>query len=376
MENSYFYNHIINIIHAEIRLVDKNGFIVMRYAGSDEKDDRLHYDKEFFAEIMQRKVLEIPDIICENETIYYGKIDYDEGTLLIGPVQVTVGSDKIPYCELSVFLNCILLIHNKVTGREVEMDELCRYHFINERTKDIDEIGINEKVFDTQENEVLHNPYSHESRKLECVKNGDIEGLKKCQNEAWVGRIGTVADNPIRQEKNIGIIVIVLASRAAISGGLSAELAFTMADAFIMRIEKMDNIMQIRAALFEYELEFAKFVKKLEKPVIRNKYVEQAKDYVFKHLHSEIRIQDISDSIGVNKDYLSALFHKSEGVTLQNYIKREKIRQAEYMLKYQDYNVSEIANYLAYSSQSHFSHCFKEIIGMTPIQYRNKYSKN
>lgn len=95
---------------------------------------------------------------------------------------------------------------------------------------------------------------------------------------------------------------------------------------------------------------------------MRNKYAERAKDYVYKHLYGDIKIQQISDSIGINKDYLSSLFHKSEGITLQRYIKRGKIRQAEYMLKYSDYNISEIANYLAYSSQSHFSHSFKAII--------------
>ncbi len=374
--NTYFYKQIISIIHTEIRLVDKNGFIVMRYAGTPKEKDRLYYDKEFFDGIKSRKVLDIPDIICENETVYYAKLDFSDGALIIGPVRVVRGDSEIPYCELSVFLNSVLLVYNQLTGKEILMDELCRYHFISERTKDIDEIGIGDKVFDTQEHQVMHNPYNHESRKLECVKNGDIEGLKKCQNEAWTGRIGTVADNPVRQEKNIGIIVIVLASRAAILGGLSPELAFTMADAFIMRIEKMSNIMQIRAAIYEYELEFARFVKKLEKPIKRNKYVEQVKDYVFMHLHSEIRVQEISNHIGLNRDYLSDLFHKSEGMTLQNYIKREKIRQAEYLLKYQDYSVSDIANYLAYSSQSHFSHCFKEVNGMTPLQYRNKYSKN
>jgi len=374
--NTYFYKQIISIIHAEIRLVDKNKDVVRRYAGTQKEKDRLNYDKEFFNEIMSRKILDIPDIICENETVYYAKLDFSEGTLLIGPIQVMRGSSEIPYCELSVFLNSVLLVYNQLTGREVLMDELCRYHFISERTKDIDEIGIGDKVFDTQEHQVMHNPYNHESRKLESIKNGDIDELKRCQNEVWTGRIGTVADNPVRQEKNIGIIVIVLASRAAIVGGLSPELAFTMADAFIMRIEKMSNIMQIRAAIYEYELEFAKSVKKLQKPIKRNKYVEQAKDYVFKHLHSEIRVQDISKHIGINKDYLSDLFHRSEGMTLQNYIKQEKIRQAEYLLKYQDYSISEIANYLSYSSQSHFSHCFKEIKGMTPMQYRNKYSKN
>lgn len=374
--NTYFFKQIINIIHTEIRLMDKNGSIVMRYAGMPEEKDRFHYDQVFLNEILQRKVLDMPDIICENESVYYAKLDFFEGIILIGPVQVIKGNNEIPYCDLDVFLNSVLLIYNQLTDKEVLLDELCRYHFIGKRTKDIDEISINEKIFDTQEHQIMHNPYNHEARKLECVKNGDIKGLKECQNEVWAGRIGTVADNPLRQEKNIGIIVTVLASRAAILGGLSAELAFTMTDAFIMRIEKMNNPMQIRAAIIEYEMEFARFVKQTKKPVNRNKYVEQAKDYVFKHLHGELKVQHISEHIGISRDYLSNLFHKSEGMTLQSYIKREKIRPAEYMLKYQDYSISEIAGYLAYSSQSHFSYNFKEIIGITPMQYRNKYSKN
>lgn len=78
------------------------------------------------------------------------------------------------------------------------------------------------------------------------------------RREACTGRIGRVGNNTIRQEKNIGMIFIVLASRAAISGGLSPKISFTMADAFIIRIERVENLMQIRAAIFEYEIEFVR----------------------------------------------------------------------------------------------------------------------
>ena len=61
---------------------------------------------------------------------------------------------------------------------------------------------VGEKIFDTQENEILHNPYSHETRKLDAIRRGDIDQLIKCQYESWSGRIGKVADDFIRQEKN------------------------------------------------------------------------------------------------------------------------------------------------------------------------------
>lgn len=374
--NEYFFKQIISIMHGEIRVTDMAGNIKKCYANLDIDHIDIQYDEKFLKEILSREKLDIPDIIYDDNHVYCARVDFNEEILVIGPVQVVKENKKFPYCDLMTFLNCVLLIYNHMTGKELYIDSLCQYYFIDINSKNEDMSGINDKVFDTQENEVLHNPYSHECRKLESIENGDIEKLKECQKEVWVGRIGKVADNPLRQEKNIAIIVIVLASRAAIRGGVSPELAFTMADTFIMRIESMDNLMQIRASILEYEVEFADCVKKSDKGIIKNKYVEQVKNYIYKHLHSELKISNISEYVGVNKDYLSYLFHKCEGITIQNYIKREKIHQAQYMLKYSDCGISEIANYLAFSSQSYFGACFKEMVGMTPLQYRNKNSKN
>ena len=75
----------------------------------------------------------------------------------------------------------------------------------------------------------------------------------------------------------------------------------------------------------------------------------------FQNLHSEIVIGEIGHQIGVSAAWLSALFHRVEGVTIQQYIRREKIRLAQNLLRYSDYDVKSIANYLAFCSQSHFS---------------------
>lgn len=49
---------------------------------------------------------------------------------------------------------------------------------------------------------------------------------------------GKLADTPLRSAKNIGIVILTLASRAAIRGGLDPETAFTIEDAYVQQIEK------------------------------------------------------------------------------------------------------------------------------------------
>ena len=119
------------------------------------------------------------------------------------------------------------------------------------------EAAVSRMIFNAQEHAAVHNPYAHEQRKLACIRHGNESGLIACQQEVWSGQIGKVADDPLRQEKNIAIIVIVLASRAAIDGGLPSELGFTLADTCICSIEAMTDLASVQQAIRAYELDFA-----------------------------------------------------------------------------------------------------------------------
>lgn len=173
----------------------------------------------------------------------------------------------------------------------------------------------------------------------------------------------------------MSIIVLTLASRAAIRGGLSPELAFSMTDNFIRTIERMNTIDQIIEALPEYEAEFALCVNKLKHNNRQNPYVETAKDYIYKHLHN-IDIHKLWEHIGISGDYLCRLFKKYEGITVKEYIITQKIDQAKDLLRYSVYRIEEISVYLSFSDQSSFTTAFKAKTGMTPNQYRKLYFEN
>ena len=54
----------------------------------------------------------------------------------------------------------------------------------------------------------------------------------------------------------------------------------------------------------------------------------------------------------------------------------KKIEKATHMLKYSDKPIVDIANYLSFSSQSHFIQIFEGFTGLTPKKYRDKYYKS
>ena len=104
--------------------------------------------------------------------------------------------------------------------------------------------------------------------------------------------------------------------------------------------------------------------------------IKTAIEYIGKNLHYELDLSALSDSVGLNPRYLSSLFKKETGLSIQEYILDQKIREAREALSLTDGSVQEISTYLNFSSQSYFSKVFKKHTGMTPQQYRQRFSPN
>ena len=117
-------------------------------------------------------------------------------------------------------------------------------------------------------------------------------------------------------------------------------------------------------------IEFTELVKRSREERSRLSYVNECKEYIEKNLRNDLKVSDIAPAIGVSRTYLSRLFSQEEGITIQQYIQKEKCRHAAQMLQYSDHSIAQIALYLGFSSQSYFGSCFQTWYGMTPKAYR------
>ena len=83
-------------------------------------------------------------------------------------------------------------------------------------------------------------------------------------------------------------------------------------------------------------------------------------------------IQDIADYIGVGRTYLYKIFMREAQISPKQYLLQYRIRAAAKLLQTQNYNVTEIAYSCGFRDSAAFCYHFRQQIGMTPRQYREK----
>jgi AraC-like DNA-binding protein len=103
-----------------------------------------------------------------------------------------------------------------------------------------------------------------------------------------------------------------------------------------------------------------------------NIHVEKAKHYLSDHLTQEIRTEDIAAAVGLSPYHLSRLFKTHAGLTMREYLTRERIEAAKLLLAATERTIPQIAALLRFCDQSYFTMVFRRQTGQTPGEYRKE----
>lgn len=98
--------------------------------------------------------------------------------------------------------------------------------------------------------------------------------------------------------------------------------------------------------------------------------VEKIKRYIALHIDQELSRQYIADYIGLSPDYIVKLFKKETGLSISDYILKERINLAKELLSMTDTTISNVALAVGFSNFSYFSTLFKKEVSVTPQDYR------
>lgn len=281
-------------------------------------------------------------------------------------------------CDIPVFLNTVLLLYNFFAEKPITEQTLLERNGVDRTYLDVQKYNA-ALVYDNRENSQKHNSYSQERRLMGCIERGDLEMLEKCQQERITGSFGKLAGNMDRSVRNISISAIALSSRAAIRGGVNPEIAFSLCDSYIVKVEALRDLRELQPLVESAQRNFTSMVKRLREESsqqpqrLTHPLIEKSKDYIHAHLHGKITVGETAVSLRTNPNYLSTLFKRYEGISFSDYVMREKIALAKNLLIYSPSSYGEIAATLGFSSQSHMGKHFKQLTGMTPIQFRKRY---
>ena len=104
---------------------------------------------------------------------------------------------------------------------------------------------------------------------------------------------------------------------------------------------------------------------------IRADHVQAAKNYIQSHYAEQIRVEDVADKLGLTRHYLSTIFKKKTGISVQEYLTQVRFAAAEYHLR-QGCSIKETAGLSGFRYVSGFNRLFTQKRGITPTQWKNQ----
>lgn len=135
------------------------------------------------------------------------------------------------------------------------------------------------------------------------------------------------------------------------------------------RIKEFTNIDE----LFNWYLNVYSDMKKSISSQIAGGYrkeIRAAIDYVNKNIENEITLNDVANYVGISPVYFSQLFKQQTGENFSEYLTRIRIDLAKRLLEDTNLKIYEVAYKAGFSQPQYFIKVFKEVVGMTPLDYR------
>ncbi|MCK5000520.1 MAG: helix-turn-helix transcriptional regulator, partial [Anaerohalosphaera sp.] len=102
----------------------------------------------------------------------------------------------------------------------------------------------------------------------------------------------------------------------------------------------------------------------------RSVLIRKTQQIIEENLNGTILISDIARQLSMSREHLSRVFKGHLGVSLQEYILRQKMTLACKLLKDTQLSNKEISARLGYDLPTHFARAFKNLLHITPTQFR------
>ena len=92
--------------------------------------------------------------------------------------------------------------------------------------------------------------------------------------------------------------------------------------------------------------------------------------YIENNVDNACTLHDLAKELRYNESYLSRMFLKNVGIPYSEYVRNIKIDHACYLLRNTNESIFSIASKCGYTTPSSFNRCFKQLIGISPLEYR------
>lgn len=159
-----------------------------------------------------------------------------------------------------------------------------------------------------------------------------------------------------------------------IQAGLLDMVAYDIRDEFISEFDKAVSLPDLYDLVHGMAYNYAVKMRYVLKEKKYSPRLVKMMQYIEQHLYEKLELNDIAECVKLSRTYASTVFKEELGITISDFIKRERMLEAKRLLRESNLSASEIADRLCFCSQSYFTKLFSEMEGVTPQVYRQNIS--
>ena len=167
------------------------------------------------------------------------------------------------------------------------------------------------------------------------------------------------------------VAFITLCTRAAIEGGLSSQIAYTLSDTYTQSVDNAQSVSQVAAVSHTMYEDFIRRVNQVRRESGISRPVRICCDYIDTHPEGELSLKGLAAKVGYTENYLARKFKAEMGMPINAYVRKARVHRAKMLLSATNLSIHDIADQLHFCSWSYFTEVFQKEVGLIPSEYRD-----
>lgn len=275
--------------------------------------------------------------------------------------------DSIPILPTNLIFQYAIMLHYCVTGEKISSTNLQYSTLSDNEITNIDNVTV-----------LKEHPgiWAAEQEFLNMIREGNPNYKNALEKSTFLSSgVRFDTGDSLRKSKNNLLVLLTLISRAAIEGGLSPSTSYTLCDYYTQKSEDANSLSELTLLSRNLLEDFIKRVQQTKDSAAISKPVQSCCEYISANINDKLSIEFLSKRAGYTEYYFSRKFKQEMKMSINDYIKNEKIRQAKILLSSTNKSIQDISDDLSFSSRSYFSDSFQKSTGISPSDYRKLHLK-
>ena len=216
--------------------------------------------------------------------------------------------------------------------------------------------------------------YAVEDAMLKAIRRGDIAEATHQQNLFMGFSLDQRVPDPLRDVKDMIIAFNTLCRKAIEQAAVHPLYIDGISGQFVAEIEAAENTEQVEALIPRMIRHYCLLVQR-HSLASYSAIIRSCLNYIDFHYMEPLSLDSLAARFSVNKNYLSARFHKEKGTTVTEYINQIRVLRATGLLRNSSLSVQQVAEQCGFADGNYFTRIFRKIQGITPNEYRKSVTR-